>query len=76
MKALPGVHVALTGFTGGHLQGATYALVCGGRTGHVEAVQLAYDPSVISYAALLEAYWRAVPDPASAYRQGADVGPQ
>ena len=78
LAELPGVLVALAGFAGGETteQPPTYEAVCGGNTGFVEAVQLAYDPRQTSYDALLDAYWRLVPDPTSSLRQGADVGPQ
>ena len=75
LEATPGVLIALAGFTGGALPEPTYEDVCAGGTGHVEAVQVAFDPAVISYAALLDVYWALVPDTASSFRQGADVGP-
>lgn len=76
-----GVCAALCGFTGGDVATAasrapTYEDVCAGGTGHVEAVQVAYEPSLISYESLLEVYWGLVPDVAASYRQGVDVGPQ
>ena len=74
LSAVPGVLTAVAGFTGGDVPHATYEQVISGGTGHVEAVQVAYDPRVLSYTELLEAYWLLVPDPTSAYRQGADVG--
>lgn len=74
LAALPGVMHAVAGFTGGRVPRPSYEQVVGGATGHVEAVQVAYDPSVLSYEALLAAYWPLVPDVTSAYRQGADVG--
>ena len=76
LAGLPGVHCALAGFCGGATPCPSYADVCTGESGHVEAVQLAFDPRVLTYTALLEAYWRALPDPTSRYRQGADVGAQ
>lgn len=74
LAVLPGVLVAMAGFTGGSAARATYEQVIGGETGHVEAVQIAYDPTVISFDQLLERYWELVPDPTTRYRQGADVG--
>ena len=50
--------------------------MCSGSTAHVEAVQIAYDPEVISYSHLLDVYWSLVPDVRSSYKQGADVGTQ
>ena len=81
----PGVRCALAGFYpngaardapgGGRARPPTYEDVCAGGSGHVEAVQLAYDPEATSYAELLSTYW-ALHDPTSLYRQGADAGEQ
>ena len=49
--------------------------MCGGGTGHLEAVQLAYDPGAISFDEILKAFW-AAHEPTSALRQAGDVGPQ
>ena len=49
--------------------------MCGGGTGFLEAVQLAYDPGAISFDEILKAFW-AAHEPTSALRQGGDVGPQ
>ena len=79
LGALPGVLWAVAGYCGGGGGAAaerpSYAQVCGGGTGHLEAVQLAYDPGAISFDEILEAFW-AAHEPTSALRQGADVGPQ
>ena len=76
LSELPGVRCAHAGFSGGSVPHVTYDAVCSGSTGHVEAVQVAFDPRVISYRDLLDKYWHLVPDPTSSFRQGADVGPQ
>ena len=76
LLALPGVLAALAGFTGGDTSQPTYELVCAGGTGHVEAVQLAYDPTITSFEELIKQYWQLVPDPTFSYKQGGDVGPQ
>ena len=76
LARLPGVLCVLTGFTGGEAASPTYEHVCAGGTGHVEACQVAFDPAALSFRHLLDAYWRAVPEPTSAYRQGNDVGTQ
>lgn len=73
MAAQAGVLTAVAGFTGGWADAPTYADVCAGGTGHVEAVQLAYDPAQTSFDTLLSAFW-ASHDPCSLYRQGADAG--
>jgi peptide-methionine (S)-S-oxide reductase len=60
---------------GGTTANPSYREVCGGRTGHAEVVHLEYDPSRISYDALLEAFW-SCHDPTTLNRQGPDVGDQ
>lgn len=57
-EKLPGVQDAVSGYTAGHTKYPTYREVSGGLTGHTEAVQVYYDPSVISYDDLLEGFWR------------------
>ncbi|MCD6224659.1 MAG: peptide-methionine (S)-S-oxide reductase MsrA [Deltaproteobacteria bacterium] len=63
------------GYTGGHLQNPTYKQVCVGQTGHAEAVQIKYDPGIISYEKLLDYFWR-LHDPTTLNRQGYEVGIQ
>lgn len=74
-EALEGVMSAVSGYAGGEGEHPTYEEVSSGTTGHAEAVQIAYDPSQISYAELLEVFW-AAHDPTTPNRQGADVGTQ
>ncbi len=57
-EKLPGVTDAVSGYTGGQTKNPTYEKVSAGTTGHTEAVQVYYDPSVITYADLLEGFWR------------------
>ena len=59
-EKLPGVHKVISGFSGGHVANPSYEEVSKGTTGHVESVQVYYDPKVISYDALLDAYWRMI----------------
>jgi peptide methionine sulfoxide reductase msrA/msrB len=59
-EKLPGVHKVISGFSGGHVANPRYEDVSKGATGHVESVQVYYDPKVISYNSLLDAFWRMV----------------
>ena len=74
-EKVPGVTAAVSGYTGGTLANPSYEAVSAGRTGHAEAVQVHYDPAKISYARLLEIYWRSV-DPTVKDRQFCDTGSQ
>lgn len=73
--ALPGVISTTAGYTGGQKVNPTYEQVSAGNTGHAEAVEVVYDPARISYAGLLEVFWRNV-DPLTANRQFCDTGNQ
>lgn len=72
---LRGVESVKSGYSGGHVQNPTYEEVCGKGTGHAEVVQVAFDPSVVSFREILEVFFT-VHDPTTPNRQGADVGPQ
>lgn len=74
-EKLPGVISAESGYTGGKSANPTYKQVSAGGTGHTEAVRLTYDPGVVSYAVLLEFFWRHI-DPTVKDRQFCDVGNQ
>ncbi|QXV65088.1 peptide-methionine (S)-S-oxide reductase MsrA [Mucilaginibacter achroorhodeus] len=74
-QQLKGVKSVTSGFTGGKVPNPSYKLVCTGTTGHAEACNIVYDPSVISYDELLEAFFVAH-DPTQLNRQGNDVGTQ
>jgi peptide-methionine (S)-S-oxide reductase len=74
-KELRGVHRVRSGYAGGSTDHPTYAQVCTGRTGHAEAVEIAFDPQAIGYADLLRVFF-ATHDPTTLNRQGADVGTQ
>jgi len=74
-RRLEGVTDVVSGYTGGHRAAPTYEQVCSGATGHAEAVQIEFDPEVISYSDLLEVLWT-IHDPTTLNRQGYDVGTQ
>lgn len=74
-EKLPGVHEVISGFSGGQVANPSYEEVSKGGTGHVESVQVYYDPNVISYESLLEAFWRMV-DPTDDDGQFVDRGKQ
>ena len=74
-QQLNGVVSATSGYSGGHVANPTYEQVCEKNTGHAEALQIVYDPAVISFDELLEVFWQ-THDPTTLNRQGNDVGPQ
>lgn len=74
-QQLKGVVSVTSGYTGGSIKNPTYREVCSGLTGHAEACRIVFDPDVISYTELLEAFWSSH-DPTTLNRQGADAGTQ
>lgn len=75
IRKLPGVQESIVGYTGGSTDKPGYEQVHTGRTGHAEAVQIVFDPKVISYEEILRYFFR-LHDPTTANRQGNDVGTQ
>ena len=74
-QSLEGVVKVESGYSGGHVDNPSYEAVCAGTTGHAEVIRIQFDPSVITYADLLEVLWE-THDPTTLNRQGADSGTQ
>ena len=74
-RRLEGVTDAAVGYAGGHTDNPTYHDICGHGTGHAEVVEVEYDPAVIPYETLLEAFFE-MHDPTQVNRQGPDIGDQ
>jgi peptide-methionine (S)-S-oxide reductase len=72
---VPGVLKTTVGYTGGNLENPTYQQVCMGNTGHAEAIEIEFDPAVVSYEQLLRHFW-SQHNPTTPNRQGPDVGAQ
>ena len=75
LESLDGVKKVVSGYSGGQVANPSYKAVCTGETGHAECVEVTFDPKVITYTDLLEAFFRSH-DPTSLNRQGNDVGTQ
>ncbi|UCF79834.1 MAG: peptide-methionine (R)-S-oxide reductase MsrB [Candidatus Eiseniibacteriota bacterium] len=74
-ETMEGVEDVISGYTGGHTKNPTYEQVCSGKTGHLEAVQITFDPSRVSYSELLDAFWRQI-DPTDEGGSFVDRGSQ
>ena len=72
---IQGVSEVICGYSGGHTSNPTYDDVCTGKTGHAEVVQVEYDPSQITYDALLDVFWNCH-NPTTLNQQGPDIGSQ
>ena len=73
MRKIPGVQKTRVGYTGGHLKNPTYKDVCTETTGHAEAIEILFDPSIVSYRRLLECFFQ-IHNPTTIDRQGNDIG--
>ena len=74
-ERVKGVEKVVSGYAGGFVENPTYKAVCTGQTGHAEVIQLTFDPAVISFADLLEIFWK-THDPTTVNQQGPDYGTQ
>jgi peptide-methionine (S)-S-oxide reductase len=72
---LPGIHGIVSGYTGGHVDNPIYEQVKSGETGHMEAVQITFDPELFTYQQLLDLYWPQI-DPTDDGGQFIDRGSQ
>lgn len=75
LQRIEGVLSVSSGYAGGATPNPTYEEVCTGDTGHAEVIQVAFDPSLISYDEILDIFWQAH-DPTTLNRQGGDAGTQ
>lgn len=74
-KRLKGVVSVTPGYSGGTVENPSYQDVCNGTTGHAEAIQITFDPSIISYDKILDVFWH-LHDPTTLNQQGDDIGTQ
>jgi len=74
-QQLKGVVLVESGYAGGQIENPTYKQVCSGTTGHAEVTNIYYNPAIINFEELLEAFWMAH-DPTQLNRQGNDIGTQ
>lgn len=74
-RQLPGVSGTRVGYSNGHTADPTYPDVCTGTTGHAEVIEITFEPDVISFPELINAFWH-LHDPTTLNRQGPDIGTQ
>jgi peptide-methionine (S)-S-oxide reductase len=74
-RHVAGVKSTQVGYTGGHFENPKYEDVCSGKTGHAEAIQIEYDPAIVSYDDLLRIFWNNH-NPTTINQQGPDIGEQ
>ena len=74
-ERVTGVHMVVSGYSGGHVANPSYKQVTSGTTGHAEVIQISFDPVEVNFTELLEIFFK-THDPTTLNRQGADVGTQ
>ena len=74
-REVEGVISTRVGYTGGSFSEPTYKAVCSHKTGHAEAIEIAFDPLKVTYDELLDVFW-SIHDPTTLNRQGPDIGTQ
>ncbi len=74
-RQIEGVKNTRVGYSGGQYENPTYKDVCSDKTGHAEAIEIVFNPEVVSYEDLLEIFWK-IHDPTTPNRQGWDIGSQ
>ena len=72
---IKGIHATRVGYACGNTKDPTYKLVCTGETGHVEVVEVTFDPQIVKYDQLIKEFWH-IHDPTSIDKQGPDIGTQ